>query len=105
MFAGDGQTSNPIDITEFFASHTGTLSHSRAIGIDKCIDLGLKVFDLRDSTHKELSDKIWGLWCLYEVHFERTGIHKIYENSAGCLLQRQSFQISLPNPAHEPVNE
>lgn len=105
MFEGDGSSANPENITEFFASHTGTLSHSRAILIDKCIELGLKVVDLRDPQHKELSDKIWELWCLYELHFERTSVYKIYENSAGCLLQKHSVPIGIQIPGPEQAQQ
>ncbi len=90
------------EIVEYFASHASTLSHGRAIGIDKCKELGLKVIDLRDDSHAELREKLWELWCVYELHFERTPVHKIYENSSGCSLNKQAAVQLIQVPAALP---
>ena len=82
-------------IVDYFATHSKTLSHGRAIGIDKCLELGLDIVDLRKSENAELRNSLWELWCLYELHFERSPVHKIYENSSGCRLSKQSGAIPI----------
>lgn len=95
MFAGDPDSTRPKTISEFFAKRVNTLSHRRPIRIEKCLELGLKVIDLREGQHKALADKLWELWCLYELHFERTPVNRMYENSRGCTLQKQSVRVQL----------
>jgi hypothetical protein len=102
MFAKDPGSPKPKEIAEFFAIHAKTLSHNRAILIDKCLDLGIKLIDLRKAENKNLAEKLWELWCLFELHFERTPVHKMYENSAGCSLQKQSVHIQIV-PGQPPV--
>jgi hypothetical protein len=104
MFGDEPNSQEPKTIGEYFARRANTLSHNRAIGIDKCLDLKMKVVDLRLPEHSSLAQRIWELWCTYELHFERTPVHKIYENSSGCTLQKQSvaFQI-VPVPGQRPV--
>jgi len=96
MFADEENSTKPKDIAEFFASHANTLSHNRAIGINKCKELDIKVVDMREDENLELAKKLWELWCIYELHFERTPVHKIYENSSGCSLQKQASSIQIP---------
>lgn len=98
MFKDENGSNKPDEITEFFASHAGTLSHNRPILIDKCIDLGLKINDLGSQENELLSAKVWELWCLYELHFEKSPVHKVYENSQGTLLQKLSGQIPIQMP-------
>lgn len=95
MLSGDENSEAVAKIVEYFASHASTLSHNRAIGIDKCKELGLKVVDLRENSNNEFRNKLWELWCVYELHFERTPVHKIYENSSGCTLSKQSAAVQL----------
>jgi len=104
MFANEVDSSKPKDISEYFASHAKTFSHSRAILIDKCIELGIKLIDLRKEENKNLAEKLWELWCLFELHFERAPVvHKIYENSSGCSLQKQSTKVQIiPGPPPVP---
>jgi len=102
MFANDANSLKPKEIATFFASHANTLSHNRAILIDKCLDLGIKLIDLRKMENGNLAEKLWELWCLYELHFERTPVHKMYENSSGCSLQKQSVKIQII-PGRPPV--
>lgn len=96
MFNSEENSKLPKTIRDYFASHSATLSHGRSIRIDKCKELGLVITDLR--TKEDLSNKIWKLWCLYELHFERSPAHKIYENSEGCTLNKsqQQPQIQIP---------
>jgi hypothetical protein len=103
MLSGDENSAAVETIVEYFASHANTLSHNRAIGIDKCKELGLKVVDLRENGNTELRKKLWMLWCVYELHFERTPVHKMYENSSGCTLTKQSAAVPLvPLPMLPP---
>ena len=112
MFANETSSSKPKDIAVFFASHANTLSHNRAILIDKCIELGIKLIDLRRAENINLAEKLWELWCLFELHFERTPVHKIYENSSGCSLQKQSVKVQIisgprpiPGKPQKPVSQ
>jgi len=111
MLPGEELSETARGIVEYFASHASTLSHGRAIEIDKCQELGLSVVDLREGKNVELGQKLWELWCVYELHFERTPVHKIYENSSGCSLNKQSAGIQLvqvpgggpPGKPHPPA--
>jgi len=102
MLSGDKTFEVVTKILEYFASHASTLSHGRAIGINKCKELGLKVIDLRENGNTELREKLWELWCVYELHFERTPVHKIYENSSGCALSKQAAVQVIQVPALVP---
>jgi len=95
MFHSDPASAKITNIIEYFTKHRNTLSHNRAIGIDKCLELEMNIVDLRKAEHIDLGEKLWQLWCLFELHFERTPVHKIYENSSGCSLQKQSKQIQI----------
>jgi hypothetical protein len=99
MLPDDKNSAAVTKIVEYFASHSNTLSHNRSIGIDKCKELGIKVVDLRENDRIELRQKIWELWCVYELHFERTPVHKIYENSSGCSLNKQAAVQVVQVPA------
>jgi hypothetical protein len=95
MFHSDPNSAKITKIAEYFASHKSNLSHNRAIGIDKCLELEMNISDLRKAENTDLGEKLWQLWCLFELHFERTPVHKIYENSSGCSLQKQSRQMQI----------
>ncbi len=106
MFKDDPQSSKPQEIARFLSSRNETLSHNRAIGIEKCMSLGMRVVDLREEQNLELGKNLWELWCLYELHFERTPVYKVYENCSGCLLQKQRTMVQVrpasPSPPGEP---
>lgn len=95
MLPGEENSAAVVKIVEHFASHASTLSHGRAIGINKCTELGIKVVDLREKRNVELRKKLWELWCVYELHFERGPVHKIYENSSGCNLSKQAVTLQI----------
>jgi hypothetical protein len=108
MFQTDPTSDKIKAVVDYFASHGNTLSHNRTIGVDKCLELGMKITDMPRTEHIDLAEKFWTLWCVYELHFERTPVHKIYENSSGCSLQKQSQQIQIiqgqgpiPLPIHQ----
>jgi len=102
MFGGEPDSPKPKEIVSFFAGRTNTLSHNRAIRIDKCLELGMKVVDLRAKEQRKLAEKIWEMWCLYALHFERTPVYKIFENSAGCSLNKQSVRVQLVRSPSSP---
>ncbi|HTU70329.1 MAG TPA: hypothetical protein VMF11_08385 [Candidatus Baltobacteraceae bacterium] len=93
MFDGDEKAKEPTNAAAYLGSHKLTLSHSRPITIDKCKKLNLKIVDLREAKYRDLQQLLWELWCMYELHFERTPITKVYENSSGTLLQKVQAQI------------
>lgn len=103
MFANKPRSPKPRRIVNYFASHAKTFSHNRAIRIDKCISLGLRVKDLRKGENKNLRDRLWDLWCLCELHFERSSVYKMYENSSGCSLQKQSVQVQIVQGPPPPI--
>lgn len=96
MFSGDPNSPHPQVIAEYFGVRANTLSHNRGIFIDKCLDLQMKVEDLRKPQNKKLSDLFWELWCLYEVYFDLLPVSKCYENTSGCNLIKLIRQN--PNP-------
>jgi len=99
MFRNEYRSRKPSRIAKFLANRRRTLSHTRAIRIDRCFELGLEIEDLRKPEKRELADKLWELWCVYELHFERSAVYKIYENSHGCSLQKQAAIVQLaPSP-------
>jgi len=99
MFADKPSSRNPHKIKSFFASRSKTLSHTRAIGIEKCLKLKLNVIDLRKDENKQLGSKLWELWCLYELNFERAPeIYKIYQNSSGLMLTKSAGRRALVVP-------
>jgi hypothetical protein len=99
MFSGQPRSRKPHNIKAFFSSRAKTLSHTRAIGIEQCIKLGLKVIDLRKEENKQLGSKLWELWCLYELNFERAvEVYKIYQNSSGLMLTKSAGRRALVVP-------
>lgn len=103
MFADAKGSNLPNEIAAHFGSHTATLSHSRAIRIDKCKELGLKIVDLDEKKNHNLRDLIWKLWCYYELHFERAvSVTKMYENSSGCHIQKQVVALQIVAQQPQP---
>jgi len=74
-------------LAKTLADHKRYLSHARGIRIAEAKELGLDVLDLRD--RGELRDKVWSLYCVIELLFDRTPIMKLYESSKGVLLLKQ----------------
>jgi hypothetical protein len=85
-------------IAEELSDHTKFLSHQRPIGIKKATELGLNVTDLR--TLPKLRELTWKLYCLIELHFDKSTAVKLFENSRGVSYQRnfgiQEIKIPLP---------
>lgn len=104
MFGNKTGSRQPHKIKSFFASRSKTLSHSRAIGIEQCLKLELNVLDLRKDENEHLGKKLWELWCLYELNFERAPeIHKIYQNSSGVILIKAARRRAVMVPPARPA--
>lgn len=93
-------------IAEKLSSHKENLSRARTIGFYKAHKLGLEVRDLRNNS--ELRQKLWQLYCLIELYFDRTPAVKLFENSRGTswarLHSEQIIQIpvQMPKPSSQP---
>lgn len=105
MFGNAPESTNPTEIVKYFTVRSNSLSHNRAILVDKCIELGIKVVDQKKEENISIINKLWQLWCLYELHFEKSPVYKLYENSSGCSLQKQVIQVQViagPRPPGAP---
>jgi len=78
------------------SDHAKYLSHQRPISINRAKELGLVVTDLRDLP--ELRDSLWRLYCMIELHLDRSSAVKLFENSRGVSYQRNFIikEIQLP---------
>ena len=61
MFAKEPDSPKPKAIADFFAKRSNTLSHNRPIGIDKCLELEMKVIDLRKDEYSEACSEDLGI--------------------------------------------
>jgi len=97
MFAGeDGEKAK--EIAHFFVERDKSHSHSRAFGIDVCIEEGLKILDLRKNDNRNLGRLLWKLWCLLYIECQHTDICKIAEHSSLFL----PYSVALMPPSLEP---
>jgi len=94
MFGGErGSAGKVSKIVRFFASHDKHLSHNRTIGIDECVEVGLKIHNLRQD--RAFGDLVWELWQRIEFFFgQHARAAKLFENSRGT-----SFIRMLPQQA------
>lgn len=95
--------SKAAKVTEYLISTQEThFSHRRGITVQNAREIGLKVEDL--SKDNELNEKIWTLYCLLDIFFDRSIAYKIFENSRGTSWSRlipqppPPLQIQLPLP-------
>jgi hypothetical protein len=84
------------EIASDLSDHSKFLSHQRPIGIDKALELGLTIMDLRATP--DLRDLLWQLYCGIEFHFDRTPAVKLFENSRGVSYMRQFMQMQMQIP-------
>lgn len=98
MFAGQADAATKAKrIADFLGNHRNFLSHRRMIGIDKAIELGLTVIDMRqDPTLQRL---VWQLYTAISCTFDMTGAFKIFENAQGAALIRMVQQVPIPLPS------
>lgn len=99
-----GKDQKALAIANRLASHKENLSHGRTIGIQKALELGLLVEDLRKIP--QLRQLLWKLYCLVELYFDRSPAVKLFENSRGTtwarLFQEQVVQLVGPPAAPAP---
>lgn len=98
MFRGEPEGEKiAAEVARRLSEHSEYLSHSRGIGIDDVVNLGIKVVDLRKEP--QLGHLIWELYCLVEVLFEKMPpLVKIFERSDGeGLLKISGVAQLVPN--------
>lgn len=110
MYAGDpGAVAKADRVTTFFGEHNNFLSHGRMVGIDKVIELGVNVVDLRRDA--ALQALVWELYSAISLTFDRTGAYKIIENHIGHAFIQMVQQVQIvgnlpqmptPQPAASP---
>jgi len=82
-------------VAKMLADHKRYLSHARPIRIAEAKAMGLNVLDLRE--HGDLRNRVWSLYCIIELLFDRSPIMKLYESSKGVLLLKQ-IPVMPPQP-------
>ncbi len=89
------------EIAKNLANHKKYLSHGRPIGINEAKKIGIKVLDMRNIL--PLRTKVWELYCIIEILFDRSGIVKLYENSNGVFLAKNApfQQMIIPQIPQE----
>jgi hypothetical protein len=86
--------SKAASIATELSDHLKFLSHQRPIGIEKALELGLEVTDLRAMT--DLRELLWQLYCGIELHFDRSAAVKLFENGRGVSYNRLFMQMQIP---------
>jgi Serine dehydrogenase proteinase len=96
MLAGDPAAEEKSNqISEYLGSHSNFKSHARAVKISQLLPLGVKVTDIR--TNPKLYAAVDELYCCLDILLANSPVYKIFENSAGDALIRQSGgMIQLP---------
>jgi hypothetical protein len=86
-------------VAKFFASHNNFLTHSRRVGIDQMLRLGVTVQDLRQDV--ALRDLVKKLYSAIIMAFDMSGAFKLIENSVGDAYIRmiQVPQLAMRAPA------
>jgi hypothetical protein len=113
MYAGDPDAMVKADrVTTFFGEHNNFLSHGRMVNIDKIVELGVNVVDLRQD--EKLRALVWELYSAISLTFDRTGAYKIIENHQGDAFIKMIQQVQIvgnlpqspaPQPGASPVPE
>lgn len=107
MLNGDPQAgAKSTAIANYLSSHATFRSHARPIKIPDLVPLGVKVIDLCNNPvlHAAMDE----LYCCLDILFANSGVYKLFENSHGDALIRQTamFQTQLiqamPLPAAPP---
>lgn len=87
-------------IADDLANHRKYLSHANPIRIKEAQGLGLKITDLRNEP--ALRDKIWQLYCIIELLFDRSPFVKLYENNKGTLVLKQLPRVKFVGVPRQP---
>ena len=103
MFKDDPEREHKAnEIARAFGDSHRHLSHSRMIGIDQAVALGLRVRDIREDP--ELYRRVWDVYMSITHTFDGTGAVKIVENHLGecVVLIAQNVAVRIPiAPARE----
>ena len=92
MFAGDADADRKATaIADFLGDHGRFHSHGRAVKIPELLPLGVKVTDIR--ADRTLQGTVDELYCCLDIVLGNTPAAKIFENSAGDALLRQTGLI------------
>ncbi len=95
MLAGDPAADEKASrISDFLGSHSNFKSHARAVKIPDLLPLGVKVTDIR--TNAELYAAVDELYSCLDILMGNSPVYKVFENSVGDALIRQSGGIQLP---------
>lgn len=81
-------------ISEYLGSYANFKSHARPVKIPQLLPLGVKVTDVR--TNAALYAAVDELYCCLDILFANSPTYKIFENSAGDALVRQSAGMVAP---------
>lgn len=105
MLSGDPDAeAKSTKIADYLSEHTKFKSHSRPVKIADLVPLGVKVTDIRTTAPLYLA--VDELYCCLDILLGNTNVYKIFENSAGDALIRQSgliqAQIIQAAPAPSP---
>ena len=89
MFAGEPDAGEKADnIAAFLGNHSLFLSHARAVKIPDLLSLGVKVSDIREN--HDLQGAVDELYCCLDNVMGNTSLVKVFENSRGDALLRNS---------------
>jgi hypothetical protein len=95
MLSGDPEASTKASaISDYLGAHSTFKSHGRAVKIPDLIPLGVKVTDIK--TNPALHSAITELYCCLDILLGNSPVYKIFENSSGDALVRQSGMIQPP---------
>lgn len=95
MLNGDPQAeAKSSAISRLLGEHAKFKSHARAVKIAELVREGVVVTDIR--TDAKLSAAIDELYCCLDILLGNSPVYKIFENSAGDALIRQSAVIPIP---------
>lgn len=108
MFAGDADADRKATaISNYLGDHARFHSHGRAVKIPDLLPLEVKVTDIRQN--RDLQGAVDELYCCLDVLLGNTPAAKIFENSAGDILVRNSNiaqpiirMIPQPQPQPQP---
>jgi len=104
MLSGDPQAEEKSKrIADFLSDHARFKSHVRPIKIPDLVSLGVRVTELR--SNPALHVAVDELYCCLDILLGNSPVYKIFENSAGDALIRQTaaFQVVMPTaPAPPP---
>ena len=108
MLSGDAQAeAKSTRIADYLSGHTRFRSHARPIKIPDLVPLDVSVTDVR--ANPALYVALDELYCCLDILFANSGVYKIFENSAGDALIRQTAMLqaqfiqAIPGPPPPPL--